>query len=77
MLWVPGIPYGTGAVFESACVVGVGRVGKAMAARLGERIPTQIAGRDLECGDAELVRQSSRAPIIESMSASGAASDTA
>jgi predicted short-subunit dehydrogenase-like oxidoreductase (DUF2520 family) len=42
-------------VFESACVVGVGRVGKAMAARLGERIPTQIAGRDLECGDAELV----------------------
>jgi predicted short-subunit dehydrogenase-like oxidoreductase (DUF2520 family) len=26
-----------------------------MAARLGERIPTQIAGRDLECGDAELV----------------------
>jgi predicted short-subunit dehydrogenase-like oxidoreductase (DUF2520 family) len=54
-LRVPGIPYGTGAVFESACVVGVGRVGKAMAARLGERIPTQIAGRDLECGDAELV----------------------
>ena len=26
-----------------------------MAARLGERIPTQVAGRDLECGDAELV----------------------
>ena len=26
-----------------------------MAARLGERIPTQIAGRNLECGDAELV----------------------
>ena len=42
-------------MFESACVVGVGRVGKAMAARLGERIPTQIAGRDFECGDAELV----------------------
>ena len=54
-LRVPGIPYGTGAVFESACVVGAGRVGKAMAARLGERIPTQIAGRNLECGDAELV----------------------
>jgi predicted short-subunit dehydrogenase-like oxidoreductase (DUF2520 family) len=42
-------------VFESACVVGAGRVGKAMAARLGERFPTRIAGRDLECGDAELV----------------------
>jgi predicted short-subunit dehydrogenase-like oxidoreductase (DUF2520 family) len=26
-----------------------------MAARLGERTPTQVAGRDLECGDAELV----------------------
>ena len=42
-------------MFESACVVGAGRVGKAMAARLGERIPTKVAGRDLECGDAELV----------------------
>jgi len=42
-------------VFESACVVGAGRVGKALAARLGERIPTRVAGRDLECGDAELV----------------------
>jgi len=42
-------------VFESACVVGTGRVGKAMAARLGERIPTQVAGRDLECDGAELV----------------------
>jgi predicted short-subunit dehydrogenase-like oxidoreductase (DUF2520 family) len=55
MLSVPGIPYGTGAVFESACVVGAGRVGKAVAARLGERIPTRVTGRDLECGDAELV----------------------
>ena len=55
MLKVPGIPYGTGAVFESACVVGAGRVGKAMAARLGERIPTRTAGRDLDCGDADLV----------------------
>ena len=52
---MPGIPYGTGAVFESACVVGAGRVGKAVAARLGERIPTRTAGRDLDCGDAELV----------------------
>jgi predicted short-subunit dehydrogenase-like oxidoreductase (DUF2520 family) len=42
-------------VFESACVVGAGRVGKAMAARLGERTPTQVVGRDLECDDAELV----------------------
>jgi predicted short-subunit dehydrogenase-like oxidoreductase (DUF2520 family) len=55
MLWVPGIPYGTGAVFESACVVGAGRVGKAVAARLGERIPTRTAGRELDCGDVELV----------------------
>jgi predicted short-subunit dehydrogenase-like oxidoreductase (DUF2520 family) len=55
MLQVPGIPYGTGAVFESACVVGAGRVGKAVAARLGERIPTRTAGRDLDCGDADLV----------------------
>lgn len=55
MLWVPGIPYGTGAVFETACVVGAGRVGKAVAARLGERIPTRVAGRELDCGDAELV----------------------
>jgi len=55
MLWVPGIPYGTGAVFESACVVGAGRVGKAVAARLGERIPTRSAGRDLDCGDSDLV----------------------
>jgi predicted short-subunit dehydrogenase-like oxidoreductase (DUF2520 family) len=55
MLWVPGIPYGTGAVFESACVVGAGRVGKAVAARLGERISTRTAGRDLDCGDVDLV----------------------
>ena len=54
-LLVPGIPYGTGAVFESACVVGAGRVGKAMAARLGERIPTRVAGRDLECVNVALV----------------------
>jgi predicted short-subunit dehydrogenase-like oxidoreductase (DUF2520 family) len=42
-------------VFESACVVGAGRVGKAVAARLGERIPTRVAGRDLDCRDADLV----------------------
>ena len=55
MLSVPGIPYGTGAVFESACVVGAGRVGKALAARLGERIPTRTAGRGLDCGETGLV----------------------
>ena len=55
MLWVPGIPYGTGAMLETACVVGAGRVGKAVAARLGERIPARVAGRDLDCGDADLV----------------------
>ena len=45
-------PQGTGASvqFESVCVVGAGRVGKAVAGRLAERIPTRIAGRDLECG---------------------------
>ena len=42
-------------MFESACVVGAGRVGKAVAARLGERIPTRVAGRDLDCRDAALV----------------------
>jgi predicted short-subunit dehydrogenase-like oxidoreductase (DUF2520 family) len=56
MLWgSPVSPYGTGAVFEQACVVGAGRVGKAVAARLGERIPTRVAGRDLDCSDADLV----------------------
>jgi predicted short-subunit dehydrogenase-like oxidoreductase (DUF2520 family) len=42
-------------VFESACVVGAGRVGKAMAARLGERIETRLAGRELGCDDVDLV----------------------
>ena len=42
-------------MFESACVVGAGRVGNAMAARLGERISTRVAGRDLDCRDADLV----------------------
>jgi predicted short-subunit dehydrogenase-like oxidoreductase (DUF2520 family) len=55
MLSVPGIPNGTGAVFETACVVGAGRVGKAVAARLGERIPTRVASRELDCGETDLV----------------------
>jgi predicted short-subunit dehydrogenase-like oxidoreductase (DUF2520 family) len=42
-------------VFNSACVVGAGRVGTALAARLGERIPTRSATRELEIGDADLV----------------------
>jgi predicted short-subunit dehydrogenase-like oxidoreductase (DUF2520 family) len=41
--------------FTSACVVGAGRVGKALAARLGERIPTRSITRELELGDADLV----------------------
>jgi predicted short-subunit dehydrogenase-like oxidoreductase (DUF2520 family) len=42
-------------MFHNACVVGAGRVGKAVAARLGERIPTRTTGRELDCGKAELV----------------------
>jgi predicted short-subunit dehydrogenase-like oxidoreductase (DUF2520 family) len=41
--------------FRSVCVVGAGRVGKAVAARLAERLPTRTTGRELECGDADLV----------------------
>jgi predicted short-subunit dehydrogenase-like oxidoreductase (DUF2520 family) len=41
--------------FTSVCVVGAGRVGRAVAARLGESLPTRTSGRELECGDAELV----------------------
>jgi len=42
-------------MFESACVVGSGRVGRAVAARLSEHVPTRTAGRDLAVGDAGLV----------------------
>jgi predicted short-subunit dehydrogenase-like oxidoreductase (DUF2520 family) len=42
-------------LFQSACVVGAGRVGKAIAARLGEKIPTRTTGRALEVGRADLV----------------------
>lgn len=41
--------------FRSVCVVGAGRVGRAVAARLGERLPTRTTGRELDCGDADLV----------------------
>jgi predicted short-subunit dehydrogenase-like oxidoreductase (DUF2520 family) len=42
-------------VFKSACVVGAGRVGKALAARLGERIPTRSTTRELDVADVDLV----------------------
>ena len=35
--------------------MGAGRVGRAVAARLAERLPTRTTGRELECGDADLV----------------------
>jgi predicted short-subunit dehydrogenase-like oxidoreductase (DUF2520 family) len=41
--------------FTSACVVGPGRVGTALAARLAESMPTRLTGRELETGDADLV----------------------
>jgi predicted short-subunit dehydrogenase-like oxidoreductase (DUF2520 family) len=41
--------------FTSACVVGAGRVGRAVAARLGESLPTRATGRELECDDVDLV----------------------
>ena len=41
---------------RSACVVGAGRVGTAVAARLGESVPTRVVGRALDrLDDAELV----------------------
>jgi predicted short-subunit dehydrogenase-like oxidoreductase (DUF2520 family) len=42
-------------LFHSACVVGAGRVGKAVSARLAEGITTRTTGRELDCGDADLV----------------------
>ena len=41
--------------FESICVVGRGRVGAAVAARLAELVPTRTTGRELACRDADLV----------------------
>ncbi|HXV95304.1 MAG TPA: DUF2520 domain-containing protein [Gaiellaceae bacterium] len=41
--------------FTSACVVGPGRVGTAVAARLSESMPTRLTGRELEIGDADFV----------------------
>jgi predicted short-subunit dehydrogenase-like oxidoreductase (DUF2520 family) len=41
--------------FRSACVVGEGRVGRAVAGRLTERLPTRTTARDLDCGEVDLV----------------------
>src|SRR5918996_6655997 len=41
--------------FTSAVVVGAGRVGSAVAPRLGGRLPTRTVGRALDVGDADLV----------------------
>jgi predicted short-subunit dehydrogenase-like oxidoreductase (DUF2520 family) len=40
---------------RSACVVGAGRVGTAVAARLGASVPTRVTGRELTGLDADLV----------------------
>lgn len=42
-------------MFDSICVIGAGRVGQAAAARLSERVPTRVTGREPDCGDADLV----------------------
>jgi predicted short-subunit dehydrogenase-like oxidoreductase (DUF2520 family) len=42
-------------VFNSACVVGAGRVGTALAARLGESLPTRTTTREVDIGEADLV----------------------
>jgi predicted short-subunit dehydrogenase-like oxidoreductase (DUF2520 family) len=42
-------------VFHSACVVGAGRVGTALAARLGESLLTRTTTRELETEDADVV----------------------
>jgi predicted short-subunit dehydrogenase-like oxidoreductase (DUF2520 family) len=41
--------------FTSVSVVGAGRVGSAVAARLAERVETRTTGRELEVADADLV----------------------
>ena len=41
--------------FESVCVVGLGRAGAAIAARLEERLPTHSTGRHLTCAGADLI----------------------
>lgn len=43
-------------MFTTICVVGAGRLGSAAHARLAERVPSvRLVGRDLACGDPDLV----------------------
>jgi predicted short-subunit dehydrogenase-like oxidoreductase (DUF2520 family) len=42
-------------MFTSACVVGAGRVGRTVAERLREELPTRVTGRELDAGDADLI----------------------
>jgi predicted short-subunit dehydrogenase-like oxidoreductase (DUF2520 family) len=43
-------------MIESVCVVGAGRLGSAVLARLAERgLPAHASGRELDCGEPELV----------------------
>jgi predicted short-subunit dehydrogenase-like oxidoreductase (DUF2520 family) len=41
--------------FDSICVVGAGRVGTTLAARLSAHVATRSTGRELACADADLV----------------------
>jgi len=41
--------------FESICIVGQGRVGTALAARLEGHLPLRVTGRELDCEGADLV----------------------
>jgi predicted short-subunit dehydrogenase-like oxidoreductase (DUF2520 family) len=41
--------------FRSVCVVGAGRVGRAVAARLAAHVPTRTTGRELDVSGADLV----------------------
>ena len=50
--------------FNSVCVVGAGRVGRAVAARLAEQRPDPVAGRDLE--PARPTSSSSASPTVRS-----------
>jgi predicted short-subunit dehydrogenase-like oxidoreductase (DUF2520 family) len=42
-------------VFESVCIVGAGRIGQALLARLDGRVAARATGRELACSGADLV----------------------
>lgn len=42
-------------MFESICIVGSGRMGQALYARLEHRASVRVTGRELDCADSELV----------------------